>query len=82
MSCRYVDHLRAAHGETRHVCKFCAKLFKLKGSLLVRGGHGVVVVVGCGGVTICIHQQQEDGGDYGDEGVVGVTSHITRLQRC
>ena len=32
---RYVDHLRSAHGETRHVCKFCAKLFKLKGSLLV-----------------------------------------------
>ena len=32
---RYVDHLRTAHGETRHVCKFCAKLFKLKGSLLV-----------------------------------------------
>jgi len=31
----YVDHLRTAHGETRHVCKFCAKLFKLKGSLLV-----------------------------------------------
>ena len=29
------QHLAAAHGDTRHVCKYCAKMFKLKGSLLV-----------------------------------------------
>ena len=29
------QHLATAHGDTRHVCKYCAKMFKLKGSLLV-----------------------------------------------
>ena len=32
---RFVSHLRSVHGDSRHVCKFCAKLFKLQGSLLV-----------------------------------------------
>ena len=31
----YTEHLSKVHNDYRHVCKFCAKLFKLKGSLLV-----------------------------------------------
>ena len=31
----YTEHLCKVHNDYRHVCKFCAKLFKLKGSLLV-----------------------------------------------
>jgi len=31
----YTEHLCKVHNDYRHVCKFCSKLFKLKGSLLV-----------------------------------------------
>ena len=31
----FSQHLRSVHNDSRHVCKFCTKMFKLKGSLLV-----------------------------------------------
>ena len=32
---QFTGHLQSVHGDHRHVCKYCAKMFKLKGSLLV-----------------------------------------------
>ena len=32
---QFTGHLKSVHGDHRHVCKYCAKMFKLKGSLLV-----------------------------------------------
>ena len=32
---QFSQHLQTQHNDNRHVCKYCAKLFKLKGSLLV-----------------------------------------------
>ena len=32
---QFTEHLQSVHGDHRHVCKYCAKMFKLKGSLLV-----------------------------------------------
>ena len=32
---QFTGHLQSVHGDNRHVCKYCAKMFKLKGSLLV-----------------------------------------------
>ena len=32
---QFTEHLRCVHNDGRHVCKFCTKMFKLKGSLLV-----------------------------------------------
>ena len=32
---QFTQHLVSVHNDSRHVCKFCTKMFKLKGSLLV-----------------------------------------------
>ena len=32
---QFTGHLQSVHADNRHVCKYCAKMFKLKGSLLV-----------------------------------------------